>query len=152
MIRIANKDNRGKYSNAKCGRFFPKNPEKYCGSAVPEYKSSLELLFMRYADSNPLVIKWGYENCTIKYLDRSTNPPKVRRYFIDFVCQIRSGNTVKTVWVEIKDSRETRKPKNNASPKTILTWIKNQSKWAAASALARSKGYEFKVLTENELS
>jgi hypothetical protein len=93
MIRVADKDHRGKYSNAKTGKFFMQHPEKFCGSEVPAFKSSLELSFMRYADSNPAIVQWGYETAApIKYLDRSSNPPKVRRYYVDFVCRVRVGS------------------------------------------------------------
>jgi len=128
------------------------HPEKFTGAETPIYKSELERLFMRYADSNPAIVSWGYEKAVIKYLDQSTNPAKVRRYYIDFVCKVRVGPAFKTVWVEIKSSCETRKPGKNANPKTILTWIKNTCKWQCARQLAKSKGYEFHILTEKELS
>jgi hypothetical protein len=47
---------------------------------------------MIYADKNPAIIQWGYENRVIKYLDQSSRPAKVRRYYIDFVCRVRVGN------------------------------------------------------------
>lgn len=84
---------------------------------------------MLYADKNPAILKWGYENRVIKYLDQSCRPAKVRRYYVDFVCLVRVGSQVKTVWVEIKPYSETVKPKSNANPKTIMTWIKNTCKW-----------------------
>ena len=153
MIRVnKNPGSRGKYGNAKSGIFIPKHPEKICCPGPLEYKSNLEYLFCRYADDNPAIVSWGYENAVVKYLDQSTNPAKVRRYYIDFVCKVRVGSGFKTVWVEIKNSCETRKPGKNASPKTILTWIKNTCKWQCAKQLAKSKGYEFHVLTEKELS
>ena len=106
---------------------------------------------MRYADENDMIVQWGYENCHIKYLDESSYPAKVRRYFIDFVCKVKIGSVYKTIWVEIKPKCETVKPKPNCNPKTMITWIKNSCKWKAARALAMSKGYEFKILTEEEL-
>ena len=50
MVHIADKNNRGKYSNAACGLFLPQHPEKYVGKDQPEYKSALELKFMLYVD------------------------------------------------------------------------------------------------------
>lgn len=149
MISVSN--NRGKYQNAKTGKFLMKHPEKYCGTSTPIYKSQLEYLFMRYADSNPSIIQWGYENLHIQYLDKSSNPAKVRRYFIDFVCKVRVGTTIKTIWVEIKPTCETHAPRSNANIKTKLTWLKNQCKWDAATKLAKTRGAEFKILTEAEL-
>lgn len=107
---------------------------------------------MMYADSNPSVVEWGYETTYIKYVDHSQSPAKVRRYFIDFVCKVKVGPTFKTLWIEIKPKSETVQPSNKASPKTLLLWVKNQCKWKAAGALAKSKGYEFKILTEEQLS
>lgn len=152
MIHVASKDHRGKYSNAKTGKFIMKHPAKFCGSCQPQYKSSLEKIFMMYADRNPAIVQWGYETAApVKYLDRSSNPPKVRRYYVDFVCKIRVGSMVKTVWIEIKPKSETVAPKRTASPRTIALWVKNSCKWQAARAVAKSLGYEFKILTEDQL-
>jgi len=153
MVKVnANPASRGKYKNAKTGTYLLKNPEKYCGSQPPVYKSNLEYLFCRYADTNPAVVSWGYENAVVKYLDRSCSPAKVRRYYVDFVCKIRVGPAFKTVWVEIKNSCEATKPGPKAAPKTVLTWIKNSCKWQAARMVAKQRGYDFRILTEKELS
>jgi len=107
---------------------------------------------MRYCDINNSVIKWGYETAApIKYLDKSSNPPKVRRYYVDFVCLVKIGTQLKTLWVEIKPSQETKPPSKRSNPKTLLTWIKNTCKWEAATKMAKHKGYDFKILTEEQL-
>lgn len=106
-----------------------------------------------YADSNPAIVQWGYESISpIKYLDKSVNPPKVRRYYMDFVCKVRVGNSYKTVWIEVKSSAETKPPPKNAKPKTVAIWLKNSSKWEAARQMAKAKGVEFKIITEEQLS
>lgn len=51
MIRVPNKDARGKYSNARTGTYYMAHPEKFMGDEFPIYKSRLEFLFMRYADT-----------------------------------------------------------------------------------------------------
>ena len=153
MIK-ASKDprKRGRYGNAKTGKFFMSHPEKFCGAQAPEYKSELELLFMKYADSSPAVLSWGYETSVIRYLDESQYPAKVRRYFIDFVCKVKAADGgVKTVWVEIKPEKEASRPSRKCCKETMLTWVRNQCKWKAARQLAAAKGYEFKVLTERQL-
>lgn len=108
---------------------------------------------MAYADANPAIVQWGYETAApVKYLDRSVFPPKVRRYYVDFVCKVRVGQAYRTVWVEIKPKCETVRPGAKCSPKTMAVWVKNSCKWAAAIQLARLKGYEFKILTEEQLT
>ena len=152
MVHIANKNNRGKYSNAACGVFIPQHPEKYIGVEKPQYKSALELQFMMYVDRNPAIVSWGYEGTTIKYYDKSRG--RVRRYFIDFTMVIKVGPVRKTIWVEIKPDSETHPPKGRArnDPKAHMTWMTNQCKWEAAKALAKSKGYEFHVITEKHMN
>lgn len=152
MIHVADKSRRGKYSRAATGEFIPQHPEKYAGKDKHiVYKSSLELSFMMYVDRNPNVVSWGYEGTTIKYFDRAKG--KVRRYFIDFSMVVKVGPVHKTIWVEIKPESETKPPtgKAKSNPKTMMTWMTNQSKWEAARALAKSKGYEFHVITEKQL-
>jgi hypothetical protein len=38
MIRITDKNKRGKYNNAHFGKFKPTHPEKFKGCYIPEYK------------------------------------------------------------------------------------------------------------------
>ena len=152
MVHIANKNRRGKYSNAATGFFIPQHPEKYVGIEKPQYKSHLELQFMMYVDRNPNVLSWGYEGTTIKYFDKAYG--KVRRYYIDFTMVVKIGPIRKTIWVEIKPDSETHPPKGRSRNdiKAQMTWMTNQSKWTAARQLAKSKGYEFHVITEKHMS
>lgn len=46
---------------------------------------------MQYLDKNPAIVKWNYESKVIKYFDKTSNPPKPRRYFIDFTAIVKSG-------------------------------------------------------------
>lgn len=151
MVKV-HSGRRGKYNNAATGTFFPQHPEKYKGSAAPIFKSSLELRMMQYLDKSPSIASWTYEPKAIRYVDKSTCPPKVRRYFIDFVAVVKQGPIQKTVWLEVKPYCESRPPKSKENAAANLLWLKNSSKWSAASQLAKSKGFEFHVITEKELN
>lgn len=151
MVQI-HSGKRGRYNNAHTGKFFPLHPEKYQGTSVPIYKSGLELRMMQYLDKNPAIIKWSYEPKAIKYVDKSSSPPIVRRYFIDFTAIVKQGPICKTVWLEVKPYSESIKPTNTKNTKAMLLWLKNTSKWQAAEQLAKSKGYEFHVITEKQLN
>ena len=59
--------NRGKYQNAKTGKYLPLNPQKYKGTQLPIYKSDLERRMMLYLDTTNAVIEWIYEPQSIKY-------------------------------------------------------------------------------------
>ena len=149
MIKVHS--NRGKYSNAKTGRYFPENPQKYIGNLNDIFfKSKLEYLCMSYLDKNENVIAWSYEPQCIKYFDKGQQ--KVRRYFIDFTCVIKQGMLQKTVWLEIKPESETHPPKNKKNIQAMMTWITNSCKWQAAQQLAKQKGYEFHIITDRDLS
>lgn len=149
---IPHKNNNGKYSNAKTGYYFPLNPEKYIAeNKTIIFKSTLEQRLMLYLDKNPAVISWAYEKFPIKYIDKSSYPEKVRRYYIDFIAKIKSGNTIKTVWIEVKSQKEVDRPKNKNNIKDNLLWLKNQCKWQAAKLLAKQYNAEFVIITEKQL-
>lgn len=150
MVTIANPNKRGKYSNAKVGRYFPLNIDKYEGKDYPIFKSSLEHKMMLYLDKNESIVKWSYEPMSIKYFDKIKN--KVRRYYIDFTAIVKTGNILKRIWLEVKPDCETKKPKNPNNIKANVTYITNCCKWDAAQKLAKSKGYEFHIITEKQLN
>jgi hypothetical protein len=151
MVRVNKAGRRGKYNNAHTGTFTPLHPEKFKGKYKPVYKSALELKFMRYCDRNPKIVLWDYEGLHIKYLDKAEKPEKVRNYHIDFVIYAKVGDEVKKMWVEIKQSSETKKPVNESDVRGWKTWIKNQCKWRQAAITARNNNANFKVITEEQL-
>jgi len=139
------------------GRFHPKNPQKYQGDVKNIiYRSSWELRFMKWCDTNDNILEYSSEEFFIPYFDPTTK--KVRRYFPDFfVKYISSTGEIKKVVVEIKPLRETKEPtiSKNKRKKTILnetlTYVKNQAKWKAAQEFCKDHLMEFKIITENEL-
>lgn len=141
---------RGKYNNAVTGKYFPLNPSKYMGNQVPVFKSNLERKCMLYLDKNPNVLQWWYEPSSIKYFDPVQQ--KIRRYYIDFRCIIKRGLIQKTIWIEVKPDSECHEPTPKAHNKTKLLWLTNSAKWSAATKLAKSKGFEFHVISEKQLN
>ena len=138
------------------GRFHPQFPEKYMGDVRNViYRSSWELKFAKWCDTNPGVLKWGLEEFSIPYVSPVDN--RTHRYYPDGIVQIRHKNSeVKRYIIEIKPARQCVEPKKPARmTKTFITEAKtyavNQAKWRAADAFAKDNGIEFKVLTENDL-
>ena len=148
MVPVNQKGHRGKYSNSQVGKYNLKNPEKYQGQLPLIYKSKLERAFMSYLDHNKKIAVWSYEPMYIFYLDKSSNPPVKRKYYIDFTFKDITG---KKYWVEVKHSSEVNVDLKKADPQAIKIWKKNQSKWNAAKLLAESKGCSFNIITEKQL-
>lgn len=138
------------------GKYKPKNPLKYVGDPTDIiYRSSWELKFMMWCDSNPNVIKWSSETTIIPYVCPTDNRP--HRYFVDFKIQVRtSTDALKTYLVEIKPDAQTRPPetpkrKTKRYITEVMTWGKNDAKWRAAREFCKDRGYEFIILTEHHL-
>ena len=137
--------------NTLKGKYKVKNPKKYAGDPTKViYRSSWERQLMRWCDANPAVEKWGSETVVIPYICQTDNKP--HRYFMDFVVKING----KTTLIEVKPHSQTlppKKPKRKTKKyiNEVMTYVKNQSKWAAAEAYAENRGWQFRVYTENEL-
>lgn len=138
------------------GYFRPLHPEKYIGNSQNiVYRSSWELRFMKWCDESTNVIQYGSEEFFIPY--RSPVDNKTHRYFPDFLIKIQEqSGEIKTYLIEIKPQRQTVQPKvPKRKTKNWLyemkTYSVNQAKWAAAEEWCRSRGIEFKLITEREL-
>lgn len=141
-------------------KFKPKNPSKYVGDIDNiVMRSSWEKKFALWCDLNPSVIKWNSEGTPIPYWHSVDQ--KTRRYFIDFFIQMRAKDgTIKNLAIEVKPYKETQPPETpkRKTQKTkdryineCLTYQRNQDKWNAAQAWCKENGFEFVILTENEL-
>ena len=141
------------------GRFVPKNPQKYKGDPTKIiYRSSWELRFMNYIDTNPNIIQWASEELFIPY--RSPLDGKWHRYFPDFIIKMRDKNGKVTVkMIEIKPRSQSVPPtvkKNGSKPtkkylREVATYGINMSKWEAAKEYCADHNWEFVVLTEKEI-
>jgi hypothetical protein len=138
------------------GKFKPSFPEKYSGDVTNIiYRSLWELRFMKYCDTNEKIIEWQSEEKFIPY--RSPIDGRIHKYFPDFLIKVKeSDGSIKKMMIEIKPHKQTvLPPKPKRQTKKYLyeayEYAKNQAKWEAAREWCLDRGYEFKVLTENEL-
>ena len=110
---------------------------------------------MKYCDDNQNILEWGSEEFWLPY--RSPLDNKVHRYFPDFYIKVRetTGKINKMV-IEVKPKKQCMEPKR-PKKKTrgyiyeVREYARNQAKWKAAKSYCLDRGYEFKILTENEL-
>ena len=138
------------------GKYQPSFPKEYKGDPTNIiYRSLWERKFMVYCDLNEKVLEWGSEEMFVWY--RSPIDSKPHRYFPDFYIKVQeSSGQIKKYLIEIKPKRQTTPPpKQQRQTKKYLyeayEYAKNQAKWEAAKEWCADRGYEFKVLTENEL-
>jgi hypothetical protein len=114
---------------------------------------------MVYCDNNPSILEWSSEEVVIPYyspIDR-----KWHRYFVDFYIKYKDSNgNIKKNLIEIKPSSQTKppnKPESSSKPtrrylNEVMTWGVNQAKWKAAVEYCKDKNFEFKIITEKELT
>ena len=135
------------------GRYKPVNPSKYAGD--PEtvtYRSMWERHCMKWFDTNSNVEQWVSEELVIPYICQTDK--KAHRYYTDFLIKYNDG---RIVIIEVKPYKETLPPKSGVGKTRQrllsegLTYVKNQSKWNAASSYAADRGWHFEVWTEKEL-
>ncbi len=135
------------------GVFTPKNSEKFIGSKAI-YRSVLELIFFRFCDNNPNVIKWGSENVVVPYKSPLDN--RVHKYYVDNFVTIKEGKDTISYLVEIKPSKQTKPPQTKYRKKQHLiyeqkAYVTNQAKWKAAREYCKKRGFTFIIITEKEL-
>lgn len=134
------------------GKYKPMKPQKYVGDATKiVYRSLWERQAFRWIENQPWIVEWNSEEVVIPYVCQTDK--KVHRYFIDLYFKTEDG---KMYLIEIKPKRETMPPKlgKKKTKKYLsesLTYIKNQSKWKAATEFAKDNGAIFEVWTEDTL-
>lgn len=138
------------------GKYNIKFPEKYTGDHTNIiYRSSWELRFMNWCDLNSSVVSWSSEETIIPYRCKTDN--RLHRYFIDFRIKVKTKNgELKTYLVEVKPSAQTQPPqfpgkRTKRYLTEAMTFVKNQSKWEAATQYCLHRGWEFMIITEKEL-
>jgi hypothetical protein len=134
------------------GKYKVKKPEKYEGDFTNVvYRSLWERQFFKWCEMNSNVVKWSSETVVIPYICKTDNKP--HRYFMDVKVKFKDGITI---LVEIKPEQQTQPPKKpqRQSKKylnEVMTYVKNQSKWAAAERYCERRNWEFKIFTEKTL-
>ena len=138
------------------GKYKVRCPYKYKGDPTKViYRSLWELKFMKYCDSNINILEWGSEEMYVWYRSPVDNRP--HRYFPDFYIKAKESNgQIKKYIIEVKPQKQTKppsKPKRQTKGylREAFEYARNQAKWKAANEWCIDRGFEFKVLTENEL-
>ena len=113
-------------------------------------------MVMQKLDSHPDVLSWSSEELIIPYV--SPLDGKRHRYFPDFWFRKRNpDNTIEEILVEVKPASQTKPPAvqkgkpNKRYITEVATWGVNSSKWQAAEAYCRARGWKFVIITEKEL-
>jgi hypothetical protein len=132
------------------GKFTMKNPAKYIGTKIPQYRSSWEFSFMQFCDTSPSIQKWASEAINIPYRDPLTGKNTI--YVPDFFIQyVDKNNKMNVELIEIKPASQQLFEKVGKSKYNQAQFIKNQAKWKAATAWCKQQGIKFRVLNENDL-
>ena len=138
------------------GKYQPSFPKKYKGNPTNiVYRSLWERTFMKYCDTNENILEWFSEEIAVPY--RSPIDNKIHRYFPDFYIKVKESNgSIKKYIIEIKPKKQTVEPipqkrKTRGYIYEVYEYAKNQAKWKAAEEWCADRGYEFKVLTEDNL-
>lgn len=112
---------------------------------------------MVFCDENSSVLEWSSEEVVVPYV--SPIDGRIHRYFVDFWVKVESKDGSKKIYlIEVKPKSQTKKPnppKTKRVSKSKLTemrnWMINSAKWEAAREMCSDKGWEFKILTEDNL-
>lgn len=144
------------YKGIYKGRYRVKNLGKYRGDINEVvYRSSWELKFMKWCDTNPNVMEWGSETVVIPYISPVDN--RAHRYFVDFYIKVKTKEGTSTKYlVEIKPERFTKPPeipqkKTKKFIEEVFLYGTNQAKWHAADEFCKDRNMQFLVLTEKDL-
>jgi hypothetical protein len=135
------------------GKYKVKNIDKYAGDHKQViFRSMWERHVCRWCDDNPHVLRWCSEEVVIPYICETDK--RLHRYFVDFLIQFDDG---KTVLVEVKPKAQTLLPKKQGKNKKryineALTYVKNRSKWKAATEHALDQNMVFQIWTEDTLT
>lgn len=112
---------------------------------------------MVFCDENDSVVEWSSEEVIVPYV--SPVDGKRHRYFVDFWVLLRKpDNTTEECLIEVKPKKQTMKPEQPKTQKIsksklfeIRNWMVNSAKWLAAENYCESRGWKFRILTEENI-
>lgn len=132
------------------GKFTMTQPAKYVGVKVPIYRSSWELQFMRFCDTNNSVQKWASEAVNIPYRDPLTGKQTI--YVPDFFIQyVDKYQQMHVELIEIKPASQSILERVGKNKYNQAQFIKNQAKWTAANIWCKQQGIKFRIVNENDM-
>jgi hypothetical protein len=139
------------------GKYQLKNPSKYKGNpTLVIYRSLWERSYMKKLDLNENILEWSSEEIALPYKSPLDN--RIHKYYPDFYVKERlSDGTIKKYIVEIKPKKQTLEPKvpkrkTKGYMYEVYEYVKNRAKWEVAEEWCADRGYEFKILTEEDLN
>lgn len=138
------------------GIYKVKNKNKYVGDVNNiVYRSSWELKYLTMLDNDERVLEFSSEETIIPYYGIDN---RLHRYFVDFkIKRLDKDNNIITELVEIKPYHETIPPVLTESQKMrtklrqVVTWETNQRKWEQARKYCEKQGWQFRLVTENDI-
>lgn len=136
------------------GVYKVRNYRKYMSNKPPIFRSSWEYNLMYVFDTNDNILRWGSEVVEIPYINPIDNAP--HRYFTDFFVEFIDINGKFIQWIiEVKPLSKLNPPKQKNKTRTrayqMNEYMINKAKWNAADLYCSKKGWQFKILTEEEI-
>lgn len=134
------------------GRYSLKNAAKYKGNpARVVFRSLWERQVFRFVDESADVIGWSAESVVVPYICKTDN--RRHNYFVDLCLKFKDD---RIFLIEIKPKYQTIPPKTprrktKGYVTEVLTYAKNISKWEAADAYAKDRGWTFQIWNEDTL-
>ena len=133
-----------------------KNTSKYIGNPTNIICRSLwERRVCKYLDQNKNVVRWGSEELVIPYY--SPVDKKNHKYYPDFIAEIKSDSgSLKTYVIEVKPKKQTKPPtrkkaKTKSYMNECITYTINEAKWTSAKKMCKKQGWQFIILTEDNI-
>ena len=154
----------------KQGLFIPKNIDKLLkanNAGGLYYRSGLEHKFMIYLDQNSNIIRWNSELIKIPYVKNVWDAKLTEmvksdhHYYPDFYYELkRPDGSISRVVAEVKPLSDTMEPKLTSNPTSkqltnfeysLKMYSANLDKWKTCIEYCRMKGFEFIIITEQNL-